>query len=220
MAPWVVELIQDAAGVGLGWALGLASALIVDWRRDKKKVKAIKTAVSRELREVAHRFLGVVYKGEGRAGRLNREVLEWMRPQVERYAGPNPKEGFLSGVSGLLKRSDAELAQWSASEKANTPSQFYPREEAPYTASVAGQAHDFEPDYAVRLLDILSHLRMYNESRENGLHYTRLTFAPGITDENHARAVGNADAAEDQMSRRARIIVNKITALEEKFGDA
>jgi len=218
MAPWVAELIRDTTGVILGWALGLGSALLVDWRRERKTVTAIRIAISRELREVAYRLIGIVYTAEAHRGRLNREVLEWLRPHVERYAGPNPRDGLLAGVSGLLNRPDAELAQMTAYKRATSSPKFYPREDAPYTEAVVAQAHDFKPEYAVLVMDVLAHLRMYNEVRENELHYTRLTFVPGITEENHALAVGNAEQSEDQLSRRARIIVDKITQLEEKFG--
>lgn len=219
MAPWVADLIRDAAIVILGWALGLGSALLVDWRRDRRKISATKTAVSRELRELAYRLVCLVYMAESHRGRLNREVLEWLRPQVERYAGPHPKDGLLGGVSGLLKGSDAELAR-AAAHGASLSPQFYPSQEAPYSEAAAAQAHGFDPDYAVRVLDVLSHLRMYNETREQEVHYSRLTFAPGITPENYERAVRNAVQAEDQLSRRARIIVDKITKLEEVCGDA
>ena len=221
MEPWVADLIKDISGVIVGWALGLASALVVEWWKERRKIGAIKVAVLRELRETAYRLLCIVYKAEGRRGGLSRQLLEWMHPQVQRYAGPNPSEGFLAGVAGLLARSDAELAQLAAYEKVNTPPQFWPREEASYAMAAAAQAHDLEPDYTVRLLDILSHLRMFNEVRENGIYYSRLTFAPGplcLTPENHAKAVQNADAADEQIARRARIIVDRITALEEKEG--
>ena len=217
MDPWMAELIKDSSGVILGWALGLGSALLVDWRKDKKKVGSVKTAISRELREVAHRLLALVYKVEGRRGRLDRQLLEWMHPHVQRYAGPNPSEGILAGVKGLLTQSDAELAQLAAYLQANAPPRFWPREEPSYTTAAVAKAHELDPDYAVRVLDILSHIRMLNDARENGLYYTRLTFVPGITPGNHANAVQNADGADDQMAKRARIIVDKVTALEQKY---
>jgi len=221
MDPWAADLVKDTARIVLGWALGLGSALLVECWRNRRKIGATKIAISRELREVAYRLLAVVYMAEGRKGRFDRKLLEWMQPQVERYAGPNPSEGFLAAVAGLLKASDAELAQLAAHLQATTPPKFLPKQEASYTTAVISQAHEFEPDYAVRVLDILAHLRMLDEARENGLYYHRLTFAGGLTSENHAKAVQNVDLTEDQLSLRARIIVDKITALEQKYpGDA
>jgi hypothetical protein len=46
MAPWVSDLIRDTATVVVGWALGLGSALLVDWKRDRKKTNAVPMAAS------------------------------------------------------------------------------------------------------------------------------------------------------------------------------
>lgn len=217
MDPLVADVIKTTSGVVLGWALGLASALLIEWWKKYKQVRAIKMAVSRELRELAHRLLFIVYVVERRQGNLNRQLLEWIQQQIQRYVGPNPSEKVLAAVGELLKKSDPELAAFAAYEKANTPPSFFPREEASYATAAVAQVHEFAPEYAVRLLDILSHVRMFNEARENGLYYFRLTFAPGVTTENWTKAVQNVDATDEQLARRARIIVDKITALEEKY---
>lgn len=211
------DFLKGVANVVLGWTLGVVSAGFTQWRKDRKRARATKTAIARELRETAHRLLALIYKLEERHGGLNRNLLEWMRPQIERYEGPNPKGGLLAGVSGLLSRTDAELAQFAAHLQKTTPPQFVPREDAPYTTVAVAQLHEHDPEYAVRALDVLSHIRMLNESRENELYYSRLTFAPGLTTENHEKAMWNASQAEQQMARRARIIVDKITELEEMF---
>jgi hypothetical protein len=220
MSPWVADLINKWGGVVLGWGLGLASTPVVEWRKKRKTVCSRKIAISREFREMALRLVFLIYAVERRQGRLNRELLEWMRPQIQRYGGvgPNPSKNFLAAVEGLLKRSDDELAQFAAYEKSNTPLHFfYPREEASYATEIVVQAHDFEPDYAERLLDILSHLRMLNEAREDGLYYHHLTFTPGMSAENHKAAIQNVSGAGEQIAFRARIIVDKITALEQKY---
>ena len=71
--------------------------------------------------------------------------------------------------------------------------------------------------YAVRVLDILSHLHMLNETRDNGIYYDRLTFASGLTQGNYDNLVRNAKASEIHIARRARVIVDKITELETRF---
>src|SRR6266851_114940 len=196
MTPAITELVKSMSSVTLGWALGIGSALIIERRKKRRKAKAIQIAVSMELREVAHRLLGIAYKIEARLGGVNRELLEWMLPQIQRYAGPNPRDSLLASVGGLLQATDADLAKLAAYEQAHTPPQFLPQQEASYATAVATEAHDFDPDYAVRLLDILSHIRMFNDTRESCLFYTRLTFTPGMTDENHRTLIQNVDAAD------------------------
>jgi hypothetical protein len=215
--PWITDLIKNLSGVVLGWILGLATSSFVEWRQKRKKVHAIKIAVSKELREVAHRLLVISYTGEFMQGRLNRELLEWMYPLVKRYEGPNPNDQFLAAVEGLLKSSDEELAKLAAYQKKTMQPQFWPGEEASYATASASQIHDFDPKYAVRLLDILSHLRMFNEARERWEYYFQLTFVPGLTSENYARTMQNVNATDEQITKRARIIVDKITDLEQKY---
>jgi len=217
MDAWTADLIKNASNVILGWVLGLGSAAFTDWRRERKGAEAIKTAISCELRETAQRLLCLIYRIEGGFGRLNREVLEWMKPQIQKYAGPNPKDGMLAGVTGLLGQSDQELSKLAVHLQQTIPSHFRPREEASYTAGAIGQLEKFDSAYTVRVLDILAHIRMLNDDRENGLYYARLTFEPGLSAENHGKAVANAAQAEEQAAKRARIIVDKITALESKF---
>jgi hypothetical protein len=215
MPVWMPDLVKDLAGVVLGWALGVGTAVLTDWRRERKKLVAVRRAISIELRETAQRLVLVMYRVRARQGRLDRPFLEWMRPQIERYAGPNPRDGMLSAVRSLLERTDDDaIAILAAEENARAQLSFWPEEHAPYTETTIAQAHDFDPEYAVRVLDVLAHLRMFNGVRENGLHYFRLTFESGLTPENHASAVSNVAGAEDQMALRAEAIIRKITELE------
>jgi hypothetical protein len=217
MSPDTIEFLQDAGNVVLGAILGFAGATWSDWWKERKNASAMKVAIRRELRETAHRFLGLVYILNGRHGGFNRELLQWMQGQIARYEGANPREGWLSGVSGLLAQSDDQIAALAAHLQATTGPQFFPLEEPVYTRASVGAIHDLEPDYASRVLDILAHIRMLNDARENGLFHTRLTFTPGLTEENHGHARQGVDNAEMMMARRARIIIDKITALEDRY---
>lgn len=147
-------------------------------------------------------------------GTINREFLEWVYPHVQRYSGPNPKDGILTGISGLLSCSDEELKALSAHERETSSSVYWPFIGATYSAIAINQAHDFEPEYTVRVFDILSHLRMFNDIRENGLAYNRMTFEPGLSEENLRRIVKNADDSDLNLQKRAQIVIEKITELE------
>jgi hypothetical protein len=96
MSPDTIEFLQDAGNVVLGAILGFAGATWSDWWKDRKKAQAMRIAIRRELRETAHRFLGMVYTLNQKHGGFNRELLEWMQPQIERYDGPNPRDGMLA----------------------------------------------------------------------------------------------------------------------------
>jgi len=217
MDSWTADVVKDATNVVLGWVLGLASAELIHWNRSRKKRRQIKVAISRELRESAHRLVALLYRLESRFGGINREFLEWMQPQVQRYEGPNPTDGLLAGVAGLLKQPDAKIQELAAHLQATTPPPFIPADEPSYTIRSVADLHDFEPDYAVRILDVLAHLRMIEQTRQNADHYHRLTFTPGLGDENHRKAIENVNTSHREIAKRARIVIDKIAALEERF---
>jgi hypothetical protein len=218
MAPWFVNILRDLSGVTLGWILGFASSAIRDWLKEKWKCADTQRAISAELYEVTYRLLLILYSIESAFGKFDRKLLEWMLPLIQKYEGPNPKEGISAGITGLLKNSDTEIAHFAAVQRAKTSSSyFYPRIEASYTASALSHAHDFDPDYALRVLDILSHIQMFNDTRDSYVFYEHLTFTPGLTPENYRNAVKNAEEARLHLSQRARIIVDKFNALEQKY---
>ena len=215
MEPWIVTF----GAVILGWALGLATPLFFDWRKERRKRIEIQRAIAVELGEVAYRLLLLVFETESNFGNLDRKLLEWMHPLIQKYEGLNPREPVLAYVNELLKQSAADLAQWAAREREASPPHFnYPRIEAAYTTTAAmTHANSFEPDYARRVLDILSHLRMLNYMHDHVIFYERLTFTPGLTEENYKEAIKGKHTAQTEMSKRSRIIVDKITALEQKY---
>ena len=178
----------------------------------------MRKAISSDLGEAALRLVVVVYMLEGRSGGWTRELLEWVQGVVERYAGPNPKDSLLAGVAAILKRTDIELAQCEAHLKTTTQPQFIPLQELSYTTRVIHELHDHDPEYSIRILDVLSHLGMLNEAREDSLYFRRLTFDSGLSSENQKRAMAAVSEAEKQMTTRARIIVDKITEIDKKFG--
>ena len=178
----------------------------------------MKRAISCELKETSLRLLVAFYRLEGRNGRLNRATLEWVHARAKRYAGPNPSDKVLAGVSGLLKGSDADLATLAAQWKAKAePVLFIPLEHTSYTSAVVHELDTHDSAYVVGVLDILSHLRIFNSMSEDSRYFSRLTFTAGLTNESYKNAIINAEQFADQTAYRARVIVDKISALEDEF---
>ncbi len=213
----ILALALSLTPVIVGGVLALSGNLIIERSKEKRKLRAVKTAVSNELREVAYELLGTVYQIARKSGGFNRDLLEWMLPRARQYEGPNRSESLVLIIENLLKETDEVLAKISAQARVNVPATYCPRPEASYTTVAAAQAHDFDPDYAVDLLDILSHLRILNDEREASIYWTRLTFVPGLEDENHDRANKNASVSDEQIAKQARLIIDRITKLEKQY---
>jgi hypothetical protein len=212
-----VGYLLNIGGIILGWALGVGSTWLSDWRKDKKRARAIQAAISREFRETAHRMLAATYLLSERHGPFDRQVLTWMESQLIRYEGPNPTDGIRGGITAHLARTDQELAAAAQRYQQTMGPMFMPSESAPYTTSVAGELHDLEPDYAVRVLDILSHIRIWNEKAEHNRHFSRLTYDSGLSAENHQLARSNVDYSERDLLVRAKILIERISALEDRY---
>lgn len=204
----------DVVNVLLGWFLGTATTALTDWRRTRGRSKDVRRAIRRELRESAHRFLITVFKLGQRAGTVDRQLLEWLLPQIDRYEGPNPSADFRAGVVAMLSGTDAELKAAMDYARASMGPQFVPREHLSYTSGATSELHEQDADYTVRVLDVLSHIQMFNEARDNGMYYLRLTFRSGLSAKNHAIVTKQISGSERQMAFRARVIVEKITELE------
>lgn len=217
MDTWL-GVVKDFGGVILGWVLGLGSALIVDKVKGREKREVVQRGILTELREVAHRLLFVVFLTKRRHRKMDRNLLEWMQTQIDKYAGPNPKDGVLASVKGLLLQTDADLGKFAALEKATSATGLFQLSvETPYASTAILQADYLDSLFSQRVLDILAHIRMFNEIRENLLFYQRLTFESRLGDENYKTVLQNAVVTEDQLSERARIVIEKISALEEQF---
>jgi hypothetical protein len=209
----VADWVKDIAFVFAGGVVTTAGAVCRELWINRRKAEAVKAAIRVELREVAHRMTTAVYRFESRAGNLNRELLEWIRQQAQRYEGLNPREGILAATTGLLAKPDEEIATVAHHLASNQTPFFAPMEDARYTTTVVGTLHDLSAEYVQAVVDIVAHIKMFNENAEQSRHFLRLTFT-ALSSENHRRAMDNVREAEAQMAKRARIIADKITALE------
>lgn len=209
------DVVKTFGGVALGWLLGIGSSAWDDWRKARKKRVEMRRAIAVEMNDLRDRLFGVIFSTEKKFGTLNRAVIAWLLPLVQKYTGPTT-QGIVGALNALQNLSEIELEQHLANQQQQAiPSLFYPQMEAPYTAIALSEAGGFEPDYTGRILDIVAHLRIFRDTRENYIYYQRLTFEPGVIDENHEKAVANAEQSSQLLSQRARILVEKIIALGE-----
>ncbi|NTW29608.1 MAG: hypothetical protein HGA39_09660 [Coriobacteriia bacterium] len=211
------ELARDLSGIVVGWILGLATTLASDWVRGRRRVAAVRRSVIQELNEVAYRLTFVVFNLESRRGRLDRDLVHWLRTAIMRYQGPNQQEALPEGLSSLLEVSDEEFVTVSQLLASPTKTTFIQPEEASYSVAALTQAHEYDRAFATQVLDVLSSLRMYNETRQNVLQYQLMTFDSGLSEGNHSRVIENENSAIDALSRRARQIVDKVMMIEEQF---
>jgi hypothetical protein len=200
-----------------GSVLTLLLTVLPQWWSSRQKLRAVKTAVFMELEEVARRLAFCVFRVESRRGRFDREALTWLRSQLAVYRGLGQRTLLPEVVVKLLALPDSDLDGMAAQYAATTGDTSFVREEAPYSASAVPLANEFEAQFAARLMDILAHLRMFEDCRQNGAYFLRLTFDGTISVENHRRAQVNLNAFDAKLSQLARTTAEKIVALRREF---
>lgn len=208
---------EDAFNVVLGAVLALASSGGAGWLKGRQRDREMRAAIRKELRETAYRLLAFVFTVGRRHGMFDRELLMWMKEELERYSGSNPSQNVLAAVNALLAQRDDTLATMRAHLQSTTLPQHVPREDPAYTNASVASLHNLGEDYASRVLDVLAHLRMFNEARDYAEFYMRVTFTPGLSGDDQDSAQAGIDNSEKSMLNRAKVVVGKISLIEDLY---
>lgn len=97
----------------LGWLLATLSPIIADAIRRRRESKAIKAGLLTELQELKFRMAIVNYHIEMKYGKVDRSYLEWLRPIVAAYTGPNRTDRILKSIDMQLAAPDQLIAALS-----------------------------------------------------------------------------------------------------------
>jgi len=198
----------------LGWLLGLLGPVIVDAIRRRYRNEEIRTAVLSELSEARFRLAGVVYVLESRFGTYNRELLEWILPLLESYRGPNPSKQIVELMRRQLALSDAKLAEIAQAQKVGPEGGLEVNKyRLPYIDSRVGDLGLFDEESRASILDVRSNIDLFNEQVDEARFYFKLTYESGISEENHRRATLGAEKSYQNLSIRAREIIDRINRL-------
>ena len=201
----------------VGWALGFVAAFVTavysEDVRQRRRGRAIRSAILDELRELQFLMVTVCSRTEMDLGTATRQSLEWTARFLARSSDTsNPYGPMAESIAGMLKRPPEELeAAFGQRRKAPGRGGHHPKVELPFLTSVTADLRLFEPAFRARVLDIRANCGYYNNAAEMLQHYQRLTFA--TQNENLAAAIQGADNSFRELGNRARIIADKIEQL-------
>jgi len=155
-----------------------------------------------------------MYVLESRFGTYNRELLEWLLPLLEDYRGPNPSKQIAEAMRRQLTWSDAELAKIAQAQRADPQGGLAVKKyRLPYIDSRVGDLGLFDEESRALILDVRSNIDLFNEQVDEARFYFKLTYESGITEENHRRAALGAEKSYQNLSERAREIIERINRL-------
>lgn len=202
----------------LGWLLATLSPIIADAIRRRRESKEVKGALLAELGELKYRMACATYYVQMRFGNIDRKLLEWLRPIVSAYSGPNPSDGMLKAIDLQLSFADQVLSTLSQADR-NTGGGglTLKKYSVPLLDARLGVLTWLPNNVQVLLLDIRTHLRMLDEEVDQTRYYFQLTFDPKVTGDNRQSVIQNLENGYRQYSDRARIIADGIAKLEQAW---
>lgn len=199
----------------LGWLLATLSPIIADAIRRRRESKEIKEALLTELRELKFRLACAHYFIEMKYGKIDRKYLEWLRPILADYSGPNPSEDPLKFIDMQLAAKDEVIAEIAKNARTKSESgttlKKYP---IPLVDEKISALSWLPSNVQALILDIRTHARILDEEIDQSKFYFQLTFDSNVTGNNRESVNNNLTASYRQYADRAKIIVDRITSLE------
>lgn len=203
----------------LGWLLGLLSPIIVDKIRKKHKLEEIKGGLISELDEVKCRLVGAVYLLAPHYETYNKELIEWVYSNLEKYSGGYIKEGTLKALEPLLKLDDGQLAELQKQKKLKYVGRGFNLKSisVPFLDSKIGSLSYFDSKFQLAILQIKAQINILNQEIETAQFYFRMTFDSNLDSNNREIITDNLEENYRNVSSKSRSIANSITELIGQF---
>lgn len=201
--------------VVLGWLLGILSPVIVDRIRHGREAKELRVALISELTQLRYRLAIAAYFVQMHLGTVDRQFLEWLKPVLEGYDGPDSIEDILKAVNDQLRLTDGKIAAFVASQKAKPEQSItFKKYAVPLLDSRITMLSAFKVAIRDVLLAIRTHLNFLNEEVDEARFYLRHSFDTSPSQNNYAAIRDNLDSSIEHVGKRARSIVDLIGDIE------
>lgn len=214
----MIDVLEKIAFVFLGWLLATLSPIIADAIRRQCEVKETKKALLAELRELRYRLAIVTLRIEQDLGRVDRSLLEFMKPVIAGYSGSMPSESIVNFVDTMLVATDDQIAALNdhTRKPANSGAHLksYP---APFLENRLKVVSWLPTRVQAMMLEIHTQLHVFDSERENTEYYFRLAFDSGLTEENRTVVGINMNEGYKNVSKVAKVIIQRIGELEQAW---
>jgi len=175
----------------------------------------IKKAINSELDNLRLRMARLSFRMTSKYGNFNREFLVWFKEQVQDTNG-------LLDLSSESKTSIEELIssnEYRQNYIATTKSEKFnsvlsAKYSLPFIESKLDFTQHLEISYTRKILNILGHLKYFNEIVDESRWFFRQTFDTNMTKDNWDMIQANLDRSYSIIGERAREIATEISSLE------
>ena len=195
-----------------GWLLGLLTLVITTYFNDKTKFKRIKSGICNELIELQHRLVLSAVGYNLDHGKFDHEFLRWVKVHCSSYKGINKDESIEKLVDSCLGMSEEALQIFVIGQRDETKGKSVKHARIPFLESQLSSIGLFSSDEQTILLEILAHVKIFNETADEAKVYFSRTFDPNIIGENRQIIETSLSEKYIQLARRSRIIADRIDA--------
>lgn len=211
----MIQTFEKIIFVFLGWLLATLSPIIADAIRRRRETKETKKALLAELSELRYRLAIVVLRIEQDLGRVDRTLLEFVKPVFSAYSGSMRSESIGNFVRTMIDATDDQIAALNAHTKKSSSSgahlKSYP---APFLENRLKVVPWLPTRVQALMLEIHTQLSVFDAERANTEYYFRLTFSSGQSTENLAVIRMNMNEGYKNVSKVAQVIIQRINELE------
>jgi len=161
----------------LGWLFGLVSALVLDWNKNQRQIKALRMLLQFEASALAYRFAGVGFNLAAKLGKLDARFATWFLPIETSYEGAEK----IAGLGDVLRKLAAGAEQDSESQRVSEDA--YPgrgirlrKYSTPALDAAVGHLAELPPKMQQRLLHLQHLIVIFQAVVEDIDEFGRMTF--------------------------------------------
>jgi len=107
-----------------GWLAGLFSSLLLEWNRDTRLLKSMRTALRFELVRFRYRMDGVVFMMSSQTGTLTPDRVAWLQKEFAIYEEPDKDGNVVLALEALQQhpqQAQAVLANFAVTASLKSP---------------------------------------------------------------------------------------------------
>ena len=196
----------------LGWLLGLLSPQISERISRHYKKRDLRIGLISELKEIRYRLILTTYLLSKKAGSFNKDLIEWVRKQLEDYKERDHTKMTLS----VLEKLSADPSQIAVIRSLSYDEETGLSLKKFYLPFIEAKT-DFFPVFGDGCRNLLFQIRFQiqalNEEIDNVLFYFRKTFDSSMSPVNHEIVRKNLTHGFENLARQTKLITEKINDL-------
>ena len=155
----------------------------------------------------------LAYRMAGHNKEINKDFLNWVMPQMERYKGSYPTDNISQLLSKLSELSDQQLSAYYNRKSEEGISLSVKTFSLPLLDSRISMISLLKENAQKCIIEFRTQIGILNELFEEAKFYHEKTFDSNLSDENHVIVRTNLESCYQIIGRKARHLVDIIDGI-------